>query len=148
MLLEKDENFRLGTNDPEDIKNHPFFSGVDWNEAANQMLTPPFLPSLKSPEDTKMFDTFYLNQPIHGESFVATSSSTNSVHFPAFEFNRSADKATSGNLHSKPLSYKSNSSASSIRQHIHSTESSQKITELNDSNKSDTRLNLNKSIIE
>lgn len=35
MLLEKDENFRLGTNNPEDIMNHPFFSGIDWNEAAN-----------------------------------------------------------------------------------------------------------------
>lgn len=35
MLLEKDENMRLGTNDPEDIMNHPFFSDVDWYEAAN-----------------------------------------------------------------------------------------------------------------
>ena len=97
MLLEKDENFRLGTNDPADVMNHPFFGGIDWNEAANKMMQPPFLPPLKSPDDTRMFDTFYLSQPVN-ESFVVTSSSTNSVHFPAFEFNRSADKATSGNL--------------------------------------------------
>jgi protein-serine/threonine kinase len=140
MLLEKDENFRLGTNDPADVMNHPFFSDVDWNEAANKTMQPPFLPPLKSPDDTRMFDTFYLSQPVN-ESFAVTSSSTTSVHFPAFEFNRSADKATSGSLNSKPLSYKSssNGSANTIKQNLNSSESKH-ITETTSSNRSDNKL--------
>ncbi|KAI7882829.1 kinase-like protein [Lichtheimia hyalospora FSU 10163] len=37
----------------EDIKAHPFFNGVDWDQLRNS--TPPFRPTLASPDDTSNF---------------------------------------------------------------------------------------------
>jgi hypothetical protein len=44
-----------------DVMSHCFFDGMDWTMAAERRLTPPFIPKLKSPVDTKMFAPFYLN---------------------------------------------------------------------------------------
>ena len=32
---------RLGVNGAQDIKNHPFFSKVDWNDVVNKKTFPP-----------------------------------------------------------------------------------------------------------
>ncbi|ORZ31193.1 kinase-like domain-containing protein [Catenaria anguillulae PL171] len=46
---------RLGRNGAHEIKNHPFFKGVDWvNVRAGK---PPFVPELKSITDTSYFPT-------------------------------------------------------------------------------------------
>jgi len=47
---------RLGKNGAGDIKAHPFFEGLDWNQIRKE--TPPFIPSLVSPTDTSHFDDF------------------------------------------------------------------------------------------
>jgi hypothetical protein len=62
QLLKKDEKQRLGYNaGAMDVMSHHFFEGMDWTMAAERRLTPPFIPKLKSPVDTKMFAPFYLN---------------------------------------------------------------------------------------
>lgn len=41
-LLEKDPNKRLGAlKDIEDIKNHVFFKGIDWDKVKNKQYKPP-----------------------------------------------------------------------------------------------------------
>jgi serine/threonine protein kinase len=49
QLLEKNPAQRLGggPRGAEEIKDHPFFSGIDWTEVYNRQLTPP-MPRLKS----------------------------------------------------------------------------------------------------
>ena len=74
-----------------DVKSHSFFEGMDWTMAAERLLTPPFIPKLKSPVDTKMFSPFYLNQEVLNESFNSTNNSSLRNHFADFDFNRSKD---------------------------------------------------------
>ena len=52
-----DPNKRLGKNGADEIKAHPFFKGIDWENIRNQ-LKPPFIPDIANDYDTKYFDTF------------------------------------------------------------------------------------------
>ena len=52
-----DPNKRLGKNGSQEIKSHPFFKGIDWENIRNTMK-PPFVPDLKNDYDTKYFETF------------------------------------------------------------------------------------------
>ena len=47
---------RLGKNGADEIKRHPFFNGVDWENIRSS--TPPFIPTLKNECDTKYFEKF------------------------------------------------------------------------------------------
>jgi len=58
-LLCEQEN-RLGINGVEEIKAHPFFKGVDWNNL--RMQRAPFIPQLSSPIDTSYFDEYALEE--------------------------------------------------------------------------------------
>ncbi|KAF9134137.1 Serine/threonine-protein kinase MRCK alpha [Mortierella sp. 14UC] len=51
-LLARKEN-RLGKNGVEEIKAHPFFKGIDWDNIRKS--TPPFLPVIETPDDTSNF---------------------------------------------------------------------------------------------
>ena len=54
MINNSDE--RLGKKGPEEIKKHPFFKGVDWDNIRNSKA--PFVPELKNEYDTKYFEKF------------------------------------------------------------------------------------------
>jgi len=56
-------NNRLGKNGAEEIKNHPFFNGVDWDNLRNSK--PPFIPFLKNEYDTSYFENFEENEPFY-----------------------------------------------------------------------------------
>ena len=51
-----DPNNRLGKNGSEEIKSHPFFKGIDWDNIRNTMK-PPFIPDIENDYDTKYFET-------------------------------------------------------------------------------------------
>lgn len=46
---------RLGRNSAAEIKEHPFFAGVDWDTIRS--IDAPFIPHLKSVTDTSYFPT-------------------------------------------------------------------------------------------
>ncbi|CAL9693484.1 unnamed protein product [Knipowitschia caucasica] len=54
-LLQTDPLIRLGTGGAFEVKQHPFFSEVDWNSLLRQKAE--FIPHLESEEDTSYFDT-------------------------------------------------------------------------------------------
>jgi len=58
-LIEKlvcDRNARLGNNGADEIKQHPFFRGVNWESIRSSAA--PFVPTLKSPTDTSNFEEY------------------------------------------------------------------------------------------
>ena len=59
-----DPNKRLGKNGAQEIKSHPFFKGIDWDNIRNTMK-PPFIPDLKNDYDTSYFDTFDVEEPFY-----------------------------------------------------------------------------------
>ena len=56
IKLVNNPNKRLGKNGASEIKNHPFFKNVDWENIRN--VKPPFIPNLKNSYDTKYFEIF------------------------------------------------------------------------------------------
>jgi serine/threonine protein kinase len=53
-LLVRDPNQRL--TDPKIIKQHPWFSPINWKKLENKEVTPPYIPPVKSAADLEMID--------------------------------------------------------------------------------------------
>lgn len=49
---------RLGHSegDAHEIKNHPFFKGIDWEKIIEKSFSPPFKPKLLNEQDLRYFD--------------------------------------------------------------------------------------------
>jgi protein-serine/threonine kinase len=61
-LLNRNPKHRLGANgDAEELKAHPFFADVDWEQLAKKNVVPPFKPKLKSELDVSNFDPEFTN---------------------------------------------------------------------------------------
>jgi len=59
-LLTHDRTKRYGClkAGAEDIKKHKWYKNVDWDVVLNRGLTPPFIPNVKTMDDTSMFDKY------------------------------------------------------------------------------------------
>ena len=56
-----------GKDGTENIKNHPFFEEINWDDIWNKKIVPPFKPELEDELDLKYFDSQFTNEPV--ESF-------------------------------------------------------------------------------
>ena len=54
-LLQQNPRDRLGTAGAQEVKDHPYFQGVDWDSLLRQKVE--FVPSLENEEDTSYFDS-------------------------------------------------------------------------------------------
>lgn len=64
-MLNKDPKKRLGGNSKNatEIKEHPFFAAINWDNIRLKKLTPPFKPILQSDDDTQNFSVEFTGQP-------------------------------------------------------------------------------------
>ncbi|QDS75681.1 hypothetical protein FKW77_007627 [Venturia effusa] len=66
-LLNRNPRHRLGcAGDAKELKSHPFFADVDWEQLTKKNVVPPFKPKLKGELDVSNFDpefTTALNNP-------------------------------------------------------------------------------------
>jgi serine/threonine protein kinase len=79
MRLCCDQHHRLGRGGVSEIKNHPFFKGIDWDNIRE--LNAPIVPELKDQYDTKYFDTFEDEQ-----EFDNIQKKDGRNYWPAFTF--------------------------------------------------------------
>nr|XP_043905175.1 serine/threonine-protein kinase Sgk1 isoform X2 [Solea senegalensis] len=64
-LLQKDRTKRLGcAEDFIEIKNHVFFSPINWDELNAKKITPPFNPNVTGPNDLRHFDPEFTDEPV------------------------------------------------------------------------------------
>jgi len=68
-LIQKlcDRNPQTRLQDPEIIKAHPFFNGIDWGLLIKKEVAPPFVPHVLSPEDTGNVDPDFLQEEIDSD---------------------------------------------------------------------------------
>ncbi|KAJ7276169.1 putative serine/threonine protein kinase [Mycena haematopus] len=65
-LLNRNPKHRLGAvRDAEELKEHPFFSSIDWQALARKQITPPFKPVVESDESTANFDEIFTSANLH-----------------------------------------------------------------------------------
>ena len=68
-LIKKMINYpycRLGKNGVEEIKKHPFFNDIDWDNLHN--MKPPFIPNLSCDNDVKYFEKFPMKESFYPEN--------------------------------------------------------------------------------
>lgn len=61
-LLKKDPEKRLGSKNEEEIKNHPWFSSIDFSKILAKEYTPEFIPNVSNEIDTNNFDDEFTSQ--------------------------------------------------------------------------------------
>lgn len=66
-LLNADRKSRLGCSSFKSLQNHAFFKGVDWNSGAQQLIVPPFAPTVTSEADSSNYD-FYPEETVEEAS--------------------------------------------------------------------------------
>ena len=58
---------RLGHNSADEVKNHPFFKGVDFDKVLRKEYKPPFIPKLKDDTDLRYFDDSFTQLRVDSE---------------------------------------------------------------------------------
>jgi len=66
LIVDPTKRLGQGPSGSEEIKQHPFFKGVNWNDAWKKKIKPPFIPRLKNDTDLRYFDTMFTDEPING----------------------------------------------------------------------------------
>lgn len=67
VLLHQSPRDRLGTGGSHEVKEHPYFYGVNWNSLLRQKAE--FVPQLMNDEDTSYFDSKF---EVSIDAFVST----------------------------------------------------------------------------
>ena len=82
-LLKVDPNERLGSM--AELKAHDWFSGVNWEEAYQKRMEPPFKPRVKASSDTSNFDRIFTSEKTE-ETIETLEISTPGAHYSGFTY--------------------------------------------------------------
>ena len=88
QLLVPNPKKRLGygVDGSKKIKDHIYFKGVNWEDAWNQKLTPPFIPQLKGETDLSYFDKMFTNEKIEGSKVSEAPASIANSEYKGFTY--------------------------------------------------------------
>ncbi|KAL6069566.1 AGC protein kinase [Balamuthia mandrillaris] len=97
-LLTRDPEQRLGSiKNGQDIKEHPFFSSIDWQQLDRKELKAPFRPKVRGPADLSNIDPSFVAE--EAEDSVVDSSALQNVsggEFDGFTYVGDADGGFKG----------------------------------------------------
>uniref|UniRef100_A0A8C6PWW4 Serum/glucocorticoid regulated kinase 2a n=1 Tax=Nothobranchius furzeri TaxID=105023 RepID=A0A8C6PWW4_NOTFU len=89
-LLQKDQHRRLGAiADFLEIKNHPFFTPINWDDLYHKRITPPYNPNVRGPADTQHIDPEFTREMVPnsvGRTPELNASTSSSNAFNGFSF--------------------------------------------------------------
>lgn len=61
-IFTPDPKKRIGSKGAHEIKQHIFFSSLNWEDILNKKLKPPFMPRISKPDDTKYIHSEFLDE--------------------------------------------------------------------------------------
>ena len=97
-LLEKNPKDRLGYHGTKEIKGHPWFKTIQWENILNKKLTAPFIPKMKSEIDTSWFEL-----ENEGEFALSEEESQLGDHYKSFSLSwKSSERGVSPQEASPP----------------------------------------------
>jgi protein-serine/threonine kinase len=87
-LLEGDPLKRLGAGvgDGDEVKAHPFFSGIEWVAIQQRRVTPPFKPQVSQTGDVKYFEKEFLDLPVVNSEVNEAQLRDDLNHFEGFTY--------------------------------------------------------------
>eukprot|EP00163_Fabomonas_tropica_P010340 TRINITY_DN2044_c1_g1_i4.p1 TRINITY_DN2044_c1_g1~~TRINITY_DN2044_c1_g1_i4.p1 ORF type:complete len:221 (-),score=79.44 TRINITY_DN2044_c1_g1_i4:73-735(-) len=85
-LLTKDPTQRLGYNGADEIKSHPWFSGLKWDAIFNKQIKPPLNPKVKGDQDTRNMDPRALMRTLRVTRSNEEFSAEESAKFAGYEY--------------------------------------------------------------
>ena len=88
---------RLGRNGVEEIKRHPFFRGVDWENIRKTKA--PFIPQLANDVDNKYFDQFKEEEPFYPPEMPVKNKKRKDINYAGYTFNRDVDNMANTFVH-------------------------------------------------
>ena len=77
---------RLGYKSADEVKNHPFFKGIDFDKVLRKEYKPPFIPKLKDNTDLRYFDENYTKLNIEHNSNNNEEEGKDEYNFDGFSF--------------------------------------------------------------
>ena len=86
-LLLKDPVRRLGAQGAAEVKNHPWFAQLDWDQLFAKQVSPPFIPNLTDLADTQYFSDQFTTRPMNENP--QQSPPTDSPTFRGFSYDPS-----------------------------------------------------------
>jgi len=91
-LLTGDPTARLGcTNDGDEVKAHPFFSGIEWVAIQQRRVTPPFKPQVQQNGDVKYFEKEFVDLPVVNSEVNEAWLPGDVNHFEGFTYQPRSD---------------------------------------------------------
>lgn len=84
LRLLRDRNDRFGNAGVGEIKSHPFFNGVTWENIRNTQA--PYIPEISSEIDTRNFENFKEIEPFYPENI--TRGSKKDIEFIGYTFKK------------------------------------------------------------
>jgi len=87
-LMNREPSRRLGggPGDAEEVKQHPFFPGMDWHAISQRQVVPPFKPAVAQKEDVRYFDKEFVEMPVVNSEAGDAGSLRDVNHFDGFTY--------------------------------------------------------------
>ena len=86
LAINPKKRIGYGESDAKKIKEHPYFSDVDWKKYLNKEIEPPFVPKLDGDLDLRYFDKSFTDEPVNSNRSTIMSRSNGTSEYNGFTY--------------------------------------------------------------